>query len=225
MAFAFRSANKDPDTRALKRLGEAVRARLAADPQVYQMPVEGLELYGVGGFFSPAECDRLIAIVDTVARPSPTYHNNGDSGRTSFSGDVDPRDPFIRMIQRRIDDLLGIAPELGETIQGQRYSVGQQFRNHFDYFLPSQDFWQDEQRRGGQRSWTAMAYLNAVEAGGETAFPRLEMAVPPQAGALLIWNNMGLDGRPNPQALHAGLPVVSGVKYVLTKWYRSRPWS
>ena len=87
MAFAFRSANKDPDTRALKRLGEAVRARLAADPQVYQMPVEGLELYGVGGFFSPAECDRLIAIVDTAARPSPTYHNNGDSGRTSFSGD------------------------------------------------------------------------------------------------------------------------------------------
>lgn len=225
MVFAFRSTNKDPDTPALKRMGVTVRARLAADPQVYRMPVEGLELYGVSGFFSAAECARLVAIVDDVARPSSTYHGNADKARTSYSGDVDPRDPFIRMLQRRIDDLLGIAPELGETIQGQRYAVGQEFRNHFDHFLPNQDFWDEEQARGGQRSWTAMAYLNTVEGGGETVFPRVGATIPPQLGALLVWNNMDLDGRPNPKALHAGSPVTAGVKYVLTKWYRTRPWS
>lgn len=225
MAFAFRSAPKDPDTPALKRIGEQVRARLDSDPQVYRLPAEGLELYGVSGFFSETECQRLMTIVDGVARPSPTYHGNSDEGRTSFTGDVDPTDPFIRMLQRRIDDLLGIDPAFGETIQGQRYAVGQEFRNHFDHFLPSQDFWEEEQRRGGQRSWTAMAYLNAVEDGGETVFPRAAMSIPPQPGALLVWNNMGLDGRPNTKAVHAGSPVRQGIKYVLTKWYRARPWS
>ncbi|MFM6830341.1 MAG: 2OG-Fe(II) oxygenase, partial [Novosphingobium sp.] len=48
--------------------------------------------------------------------------------------------------------------------------------------------------------------------------------IPPQPGALLIWNNMKPDGTPNPNSMHAGMPVVRGTKYVLTKWYRARQW-
>jgi prolyl 4-hydroxylase len=40
----------------------------------------------------------------------------------------------------------------------------------------------------------------------------------------LVWNNMGRDGKPNPLTLHAGRPVEQGVKYIVTKWYRARPW-
>ncbi|MCW1384406.1 2OG-Fe(II) oxygenase [Novosphingobium sp. KCTC 2891] len=220
-----RAAGRDPDTPALKRIGDAVRARLDGDPAAFRIPVDGLEIYGVSGFFTEAECQRLIAIVDSVARPSPTYGEGESSGRTSYTGDVDPADPFIRMLQRRIDDLLGMEPTLGETLQGQRYAPGQEFRAHFDHFNPSQRFWDQEQARGGQRSWTAMGYLNAVEEGGATDFPKVPLNIPPQAGALLVWNNMKRDGTPNPQALHAGTPVVRGVKYVLTKWYRARPWA
>ena len=32
------------------------------------------------------------------------------------------------------------------------------------------------------------------------------------------------DGTPNMDTLHAGTPVTKGVKYVITKWYRTRPW-
>ena len=32
------------------------------------------------------------------------------------------------------------------------------------------------------------------------------------------------DGRPNEGTMHAGMPVLSGAKYVITKWYRTRPW-
>lgn len=213
------------DAPALQRLGHEVRARLADDPSVYRLPVDDLEIYGVGDFLSPTECERLCRMVDSVARPSPTYNNNEDGGRTSYSGDVDPTDPFVMMIQRRIDDLLGIEPALGETIQGQRYQVGQEFRAHFDFFNTSTSYWPEETTRGGQRSWTAMAYLSAVEEGGSTDFPRLPLSVPAQPGALLVWNNMKLDGTPNQSSLHAGTPVNAGVKYVMTKWYRSRPWS
>lgn len=212
------------DTVALRRVGEIVRKRLGEDPGVYRIPVDGLEIFGVAQFFSEAECARLITLVDAVARPSPTYRGTDASGRTSYSGDVDPDDSFVMMLQRRIDDLLGIDPAFGETIQGQRYQPGQEFRGHYDHFLPSQSFWDAEQRRGGQRSWTAMGYLNAVEEGGTTDFTRVDLSIPPQPGALLIWNNMKPDGTPNPNAMHAGMPVVRGVKYVLTKWYRARPW-
>jgi len=218
----FRS-KPQTDTADLKRIGAKVRARLDADPAAYRIPVDDFEIYAVGEFFTRPECERLMGVVDGVARPSDTYSNDG--GRTSYSGDVDPTDPFIRMLQRRIDDLIGLDPAYGETIQGQRYEPGQEFKAHFDHFRPSDPMWQQEMRNGGQRSWTAMAYLNAVEEGGTTDFPKVNLSVPPQPGALLIWNNMACDGRPNAKSLHAGRPVIRGVKYVLTKWYRSRPWN
>ena len=89
------------DSPALRLLGHEVRARLADDPTVYRLPVDGLDIYGVADFLSRSECERLCRMVDAVARPSPTYDNNADGGRTSFSGDVDPTDPFVMMIQRR----------------------------------------------------------------------------------------------------------------------------
>lgn len=224
MAILRRKSVNAAEQQALKSVGEIVRTRLSGDPGVYRIPVDNLEIFGVADFFSQAECEKLMAIVDGVAVPSPSYKGTDSSGRTSFSGDVDPFEPFIMMLQRRIDDLMGIDPAFGETIQGQRYAPGQEFRAHYDHFLPSQPFWDLEQKRGGQRSWTAMAYLNAVEEGGTTDFTRINLTIPPQPGALLIWNNMKPDGTPNPNSMHAGMPVVRGTKYVLTKWYRARQW-
>lgn len=224
MSLFRKKTDNSSDVPALRRVGEIVRQRLDQDPGAYRLPVDRLEIYGVAQFFTEAECSRLMTMVDSVARPSPTYKGTDATGRTSYSGDVSPHDPFIMMLQRRIDDLLGIDPAFGETIQGQRYHPGQEFRGHYDHFLPTQHFWDAEQRRGGQRSWTAMAYLNAVEEGGTTDFTRVDLSIPPQPGALLIWNNMKPDGTPNPDAMHAGMPVIRGVKYVLTKWYRARPW-
>ena len=138
--------------------------------------------------------------------------------------DVDPNDPFIIKLQRRIDDLLGINPTYGETIQGQRYLPGQQFQAHTDWFPVDTPYWEQERVRGGQRSFTAMAFLNPVEDGGTTDFPSVGLRIEPRPGALLIWNNADPDGVPNPWTIHAGMPVIRGVKYIITKWYRTRPW-
>jgi prolyl 4-hydroxylase len=223
MAKLSKPLTRRDNTAELKALGRSVGARLDADPAAYRLPVEGLAIYGIANFFRPAECERLIRIVDGVAKPSAMYGGSTGGGRTSYSGDVDPNDPFIQMLQRRIDDLLGIEPRFGETIQGQRYQPGQEFKAHFDWFDTSARYWNDE-NHAGQRSWTAMAYLNAVEAGGTTDFPKVNLSIPPQPGALLVWNNMAPDGTPNRNSLHAGMPVTKGVKYVLTKWYRARNW-
>lgn len=213
------------DQAALARIGDRVRARLAADPAAYRVPTDRAEIYAFGQFLSPAECDRFITMVDAVAKPSALFETTYEQGyRTSYSGDVERTEPFVRMIERRIDDLLGMEPEHGETVQGQRYLPGQEFRAHCDWFWTRAKYWPQEAKRGGQRSWTAMAYLNDVEEGGITEFTRIGVSIPPQRGALLVWNNMAPDGTPNWDTMHAATPVTRGVKYVITKWYRSRRW-
>lgn len=214
------------DQPALRRIGEQVRERLAANPAVYKVPSDKAELFAVGDFLSAEECAKMTALIDEVAKPSVVFEIDYSEGyRTSYSGDVDPHDPFIRKISRRIDDLLGIDPEFGETIQGQRYMPGQEFQPHHDWFHHGTSYWDLEMARGGQRSFTTMVFLNEVEAGGTTDFVELDIAIEPKPGVLLIWNNASPDGRTNPDTLHAGRPVITGCKYVITKWYRTKTWT
>jgi len=221
----LKAPDDNPDRQRLRRIGRKVRERLSALPEAYPIPTDKAEMFAVGEFFTPEECGRLMTIIDAVAQPSRAFDATYESGyRTSYSGDVDPHDPFIMKLQRRLDDLLGIDPSFGETIQGQRYLPGQQFQPHCDWFPGDTAYWEIEKKRGGQRSITAMAYLNPVEEGGATAFPHLGLSIEPKPGALLIWNNADPEGNPNPWTIHAGTPVVRGVKYIITKWYRSRRW-
>lgn len=215
-----------PDQEALVRLGESVRTRLAASPAACRIPSDKVELFAIVNFLTAAECAQLCTMIDMVARPSSLHELDYASGfRTSYSGDLDPHDPFVAGISQRIDAVLGVEAEIGEPVQGQRYLPGQQFKPHNDWFYTSEGYWPQEEARGGQRSWTAMAYLNAVEAGGSTAFTALGIQILPKPGVLLLWNNALPDGRPNEATLHAGTPVERGVKYVITKWYRTRKWS
>jgi prolyl 4-hydroxylase len=225
MAAPPSSATPDnPDRDQLRRIGRKVRKRLAANRAVRRIEVDGAELWAVPRFLDGVACGRLMTMIDAVAQPSTIHDVEQGHIRTSYSGDVDPFDPFVCQVQQRIDDLLGIEPAYGETIQGQRYTVGQEFRRHTDWFWPGSPAWANEWPRAGQRSFTAMIFLNDVEQGGETEFSELGIAVTPRAGTLLAWNNADPDGVPNESTIHAGRPVVRGVKYIITKWYRTRRW-
>lgn len=214
-----------PDQEAMKRIGEAVGSRLARDPAAWRVDTDLAEIYAFGDFLNSAECERLCRMIDQTAKPSTLHEQDYASGfRTSYSGDLDPHDPFVMAIARRIDDLLGIDPALGEAIQGQRYLPGQQFKPHNDWFYTSEKYWELERKRGGQRCWTAMAYLNEVEEGGATHFTHVGIEIEPKPGVLLVWNNASPDGTPNVDTMHAGTPVVKGSKYVITRWYRTRQW-
>jgi prolyl 4-hydroxylase len=214
-----------PDKAALIRAGALVRRKLDADPLAHRLDTDKAEIWALGDMFDPAECRQIMAMIDRTAVPSEVLsHGETEQWRTSSSGNVDPYDPFIQRIEEKIDDLIGLPHEYGETMQGQRYETGQQFKYHLDVFWTKADYWKIEAKRGGQRAITAMAYLNDVDEGGATEFTQIGLSVKPQRGALLIWNNNLLCGKPNENTMHAGAPVVKGVKYVLTKWYRSRRW-
>lgn len=214
-----------PPSSALAEIGTHVDARLTKTPGVLKVPANGMDLFVRENFLSEADCRFLIGLIDDCSRPSTVFLDGGDSAfRTSSSGDLDRWDPGVNAIDTRICSLLGIPTSHGETMQGQRYEPGQQFKAHHDFFHVSQPYWPEQEKHGGQRSWTAMIYLNQPEAGGETYFPSAGAKVAPRTGLLLAWNNMGADGAPNLDSLHAGLPVMTGVKHIVTKWFRERPW-
>jgi prolyl 4-hydroxylase len=206
-------------------IGAWLGGRLRRNPLAMKIPSEDLDIYIVRDFLDEDICTRLIALIDADSIPSTLLSPNGDPEfRTSDSCNLHPAHPTVKETESRFDALMGIDPAQGETIQGQRYAVGQRFKGHHDFFYPQAEYWPDMERTGGQRTWTAMVFLNEPGGGGETFFPSAGVKVTPRRGNLLAWNNLDADGVPNPFSLHEGLPVSAGAKYIITKWYRERDW-
>ncbi|MFM9851551.1 MAG: prolyl hydroxylase family protein [Sphingomonadaceae bacterium] len=209
----------------LAEQGKSVRRRLKKHDRVEVVTAGGLDLFIVQGFLTAEECDALMLLIDQTAQPSTLYAGTEIEGfRTSYSGNLDPWHPIVGTVETRICRLMGIDKRHGETLQGQRYAVGQQFKPHHDYFFTSQDYWEGERVSGGQRSWTAMIYLNEPEKGGETNFGKVGMCVSPRTAMLVMWNNMDEIGAPNDITQHEGMAVEAGTKYIVTKWFRERFW-
>jgi prolyl 4-hydroxylase len=206
------------------RIGREVAARLAA-AGVQQVQGVNLTLWYVENFLDASDCAFLIDEVERLRQPSLLLTDTPDGAfRTSDSGNLHRWDERVRAIDLRICDLMGLGERHGETLQGQRYAPGQYFRTHQDFFHTDQSYWPDQLNTGGQRTWTAMIYLDRPEAGGETVFDSAGLTVPPRPGMLLMWDNMDANGAPNLWSAHQSLPVEAGIKRIVTKWFREGFW-
>jgi prolyl 4-hydroxylase len=198
-------------------------ARLASAAGIQRVPTRELELFIRRGFLDPATCTALIERIDERRRPSEIADDLGIANfRTSETCNLDWRDPIVGEVDRRIADLVGLRLEASEPLQGQRYAPGQEFKPHTDTFEPGGYDYLVHTADTGQRTWTAMIYLNEPEDGGATRFKTIGKTVQPETGKLLAWNNLLPNGQPNPATLHQGMKVRRGTKYVLAKWFRER---
>jgi prolyl 4-hydroxylase len=198
--------------------------RLRATPGVQRVPNAKLSLFIVRNFLTPEMCTQLIARIDARRRPSTIADDNGvPAFRTSETCDLDWRDPLVTTVDMQIAELLGLTLATSEPLQGQRYAPGQEFKPHTDTFEPGGAAYFEHCAETGQRTWTAMIYLNQPEEGGATRFKTIGKTIQPEVGKLLAWNNLLPNGGPNPATLHQGMKVRRGRKYVLTKWFRERP--
>lgn len=201
-------------------------ARIAAHPRVQRVPSKALSLFIRRDFLSPDECAGLIERIEARRRPSTIADANDDTAfRTSETCDLDGADPFVAAIDGKLAAFVGIDRAYGEPIQGQRYEVGQEFKAHTDFFDPRGEDFVRYCSVAGNRTWTLMVYLNQPAAGGATRFVKIGKTVQPETGKLLAWNNRLDSGRPNEATLHHGMKVRSGVKHIITKWYREKPWA
>ena len=205
-------------------MSDGVAARLARQTGIRRVPSRHIELFVVPQFIDPATCAALVERIDRQRRPSEIADDHGEAGfRTSETCDLDGSDPLVERVERAIADLLGLDLGASEPMQGQRYSLGQEFRPHTDTFEPGGHDYFLNCAEAGNRTWTAMAYLNAVDAGGGTRFKEIGKIIQPVMGTVLAWNNLSPDGSPNPATLHQGMKVRKGAKYIITLWYRANP--
>jgi prolyl 4-hydroxylase len=169
------------------------------------------------GLFTEAECDFVLASAERRYQRSAVQDAQGrETPHPLRSSDGAPlhwliEDPALQALNRRLAAVTQTPYENAEPLLVLRYHPGQEYRRHFDA-LPG---------LANQRSRTALVYLNDDYAGGETAFPRLDLKVRGRKGDVLVFHNSDAEGSPLPFSEHAGLPVVSGVKYLASRWIRS----
>jgi prolyl 4-hydroxylase len=202
---------------------DGTAAALARLPGLKRFDSPRIELYTAEGFLDAAECRRVVKTMQGRLRESTiTAPGEPDKyfrvSRTCDLGCLD--DASVRQVDRKICAALGMAEAWAEPTQGQHYDPGGEFKAHTDYF-EQYELTNFSTPTLGQRSWTFMVYLNEPEAGGETAFVNVGLVVKPRLGMAVIWSNLLPDGRPNPDTLHHGMPVRSGHKDIITKWFRA----
>jgi prolyl 4-hydroxylase len=171
-------------------------------------------------FMSPAECDYLISAANPLLQQSVIVDPSSGQLRPhpirTSDGAFFPwaaEDLVISALNRRMAKASRTDTQCGEPLQVLRYRPGQEYRPHFDA-LPA---------ASNQRVYTMLVYLNDGYAGGETFFTRTGLKYAGKRGAGLLFRNVGPEGRPDPQAEHAGLPVVQGEKFIASRWIRERP--
>ena len=105
--------------------------------------------------------------------------------------------------------------------------VGHQWYWSYEYSDYETDDGKTNWEPGGQRMITVIAYLNDVEEGGGTSFPKLEVTIPAKKGNVVVFHN-ALESistthpKVNPRSLHAGMPVIKGEKWMTNLWFREK---
>lgn len=180
-------------------------------------------------FLSTLECNALIELsagkldcsktVDALTGQSLAHQDRRSQGTYFRKGE----NPLASLIDARIATLLDWPVSHGEDLQILRYTVGGEYKPHFDYFDPVLAGSESHLLRGGQRIATLVIYLNDVLEGGATIFPSCGLEIRPKCGSAVYFSYQMSDGSVDSMSLHGGGPVLVGEKWIATKWLRERP--
>jgi prolyl 4-hydroxylase len=172
----------------------------------------------LGNVLSDDECDELIIQSrDRMLRSKIGDTREVDALRTSSSmffqeGEND----IITRIEKRTSQIMNIPVEHGEGLQVLNYKIGQEYKAHFDFFSSA------NRPVNNPRVSTLVMYLNDVEEGGETYFPKLNFSVAPKKGMAVYFEYFYDNHHLNELTLHGGSPIIKGEKWAATQWMRRK---
>ncbi|MDW0114376.1 MULTISPECIES: 2OG-Fe(II) oxygenase [Sporosarcina] len=171
----------------------------------------------LGNMLSEEECDELIRLsADGLKRSKIGTTREENEVRTSSSTFIDETENVVvARIEKRIEAVMNIPIAHGEGLQILRYTPGQQYKAHHDFFSAKSNV-------TNNRISTLVMYLNDVEQGGETFFPHLNFSVAPRKGMAVYFEYFYNDPALNDLTLHGGAPVEIGEKWVATQWMRKQ---
>ncbi|MGD6801815.1 2OG-Fe(II) oxygenase [Rossellomorea aquimaris] len=168
----------------------------------------------LGNVLSDVECDALIRLSkDKMKRSKIGNTRDENDMRTSSSTFIEEGESeVVTRVEKRIAQVMNVPYEHGEGLQMLNYKIGQEYKAHFDFF----------KNASNPRISTMVMYLNDVEEGGETYFPKLNLSVSPQKGMAVYFEYFYDNQDLNDLTLHGGAPVVIGDKWAATQWMRRK---
>ena len=205
-----------------------LKAHLRAPPleKVREKPSIAL----ITGMATPAMCAWLMA----RGRLKVTRAKIGDyalgqwvedphrTGAAAGLGLADT-DLILALTQKRLELASGLHVHQQEAPQILSYEIGQEYKPHYDFLVPDAPSFKQILDTMGQRVATCLTWLNEDYEGGETAFLKIDWKHKGKPGdAMLFLNVRTFDRQPDGLTLHAGLPVTSGRKWLLSQWVRDR---
>lgn len=208
---------------------QSVRALLAGPPRMdVSASASVLQRPFVRRFdrlLSAEECEYVIGASARHLRPAEVVDQTtgrplASRVRTNRVGVLWPihQDMVIHAINLRLAAAAGLPPSNGEMINVLMYRHGEEYRPHYDFF-PVEAAQSDP---SGQRIRTLLVYLNTDYVGGEMHFVTASRKIKGNVGDAVVFHNCEDNGVPDKSSLHAGMPVLGGEKWLLSKWYREK---
>ena len=183
----------------------------------------------IEGFATPAECDWLMARAHGRMGPAKVLDQqtgkeatHPDRTNKAIELNIAAMDVVIQVLRARIAAATNLPLPVFEPAQVMHYSVGEEFRPHFDFLTEDAEGWAAQLARFGQRIATFLIFLNEDYDGGETDFPKAGIRHRGRKGDALFWANVDTANAPDPMTLHAGRPPTRGEKWILSQWIRDR---
>lgn len=197
-------------------------------PRPRQSISENPRIRHIPSFFSAEECAWIIdrgrhklspalVFADILGARAAMERTNSAAEFTLADADV-----VLALLHARMAATIGMPSQSLETTQLLHYAPGQQFLPHYDFLDLSKPDVAAHVEQFGQRILTILVYLNDDYEGGETAFPRIDYRFKGRTGDALLFANVDKSDSPDHLTLHAGLPPITGEKWLLSQWVRNR---
>ena len=188
-----------------------------------------LDVYIYNNFITDEQCDHLVKIISARHERATIVNRNKDrkdienvkgqaavsTNRTNSACHFLKYDPIAMMYDAKLSKLIGVDQDASDNCQGLYYDTDQKYNCHMDAHTDAKIL-----ENSGQRTWTVITYLNTPKEGGATKFCKFDLQIEAKKGTLLMWNNLHADGSANKWSQHAGMPVISGKKYCVVKWFK-----
>ena len=103
-------------------------------PRAWRLDTSLAQVYELPALLSQEECALVIEAIDASLQPSTVTRGTSDY-RTSRTCHLRQNHPQLSAsLDQRFAALFGVDPRLSEPIQGQRYDLGEYFKEHTDWF-------------------------------------------------------------------------------------------
>jgi len=158
------------------------------------------------------------ALQRSTIRLGPEGYQTSDFRIAKTAWISSKKDLVVRRIEERLFAILNISMDGSEDMQVVNYGLGGFYGPHLDSARSVTDGTDD--LGSNDRYATVLIYLNHVQAGGSTVFPRLNLTIHPVERSAIVWFNLRENGFSDGRTLHTSCPVLSGSKWIATKWPR-----